>query len=58
MTWYPPDGLPPGQFITPDPQFSDGAPATEHALWMTDEPVPDPGELWAKLLRRHEDTGL
>src|SRR5215469_7837447 len=58
MTWYPPDGLPPGQFITPDPQFSDGVPATGHALWMTDEPVPQAGALWARLLRRHEDTGL
>jgi hypothetical protein len=25
---------------------------------MTDEPVPDAGELWARLLRQHEDTGL
>jgi Domain of unknown function (DUF4253) len=58
MTWYPPTGLPPGQFIAPDPRFSDGGPGTEHALWMTDEPVPDAGELWAKLLRTHEDTGL
>jgi hypothetical protein len=58
MTWHPPDGLPPGQFLTPDPQVSDGGPGTEHALWMTDEPVPSPGEMWARLLRLHEDTGL
>jgi hypothetical protein len=25
---------------------------------MTDEPVPDAGELWARLLREHQDTGL
>jgi hypothetical protein len=25
---------------------------------MTDEPVPEAGELWARLLRGHEDTGL
>jgi hypothetical protein len=58
MSWYPPDGLPPGQFITPDPRFSDGVPGTEHALWMTDEPVPDAGALWAGLLQGHEGTGL
>lgn len=58
MTWHPPGGLPPGRFITPDPGFSDGTPATDQALWMTDEPVPDAGELWARLLRGHGDTGL
>ena len=58
MTWDQPDGLPPGQFVSPDPQFSDGARATEHALWITDEPVPDAGGLWARLLQRHADTGL
>jgi len=58
MTWHPPDGLPPGQFLTTDPQFSDATPGTEHALWMTDEPVAIPGELWARLLREHQNTGL
>ena len=58
MTWYPPDGLPPGQFITPDSRFSDGASGLEHGLWVTDEPVPDAGGLWGRLLREHADTGL
>ena len=58
MTWYPPDGLPPGQFLTTDPGFSDEVAAAGNALWMTDEPVPDAGVLWARLLQGHEDTGL
>jgi hypothetical protein len=56
MTWSLPDGLPPGQFIAPDPAFSDATP--DDGLWITDEPVPDAGEVWARVLRRHEDTGL
>ncbi|MCW2943027.1 MAG: hypothetical protein JWN00_6012, partial [Actinomycetia bacterium] len=43
MTWDPPDGLPPGQFITPESRFSDRAPGLEHGLWVTDDPVPDDG---------------
>jgi hypothetical protein len=58
MTWYPPAGLPPGQFVTPDPEFSAATPGIDHALWTTDEPVPDAGEPWARLLRDHEDAGL
>ncbi|MCW2930595.1 MAG: hypothetical protein JWM19_1557 [Actinomycetia bacterium] len=58
MTWYPPGGLPAGQFITPDSRFSGGAPGLEHALWVTDEPVPDAGGLWGRLLRERVDTGL
>src|SRR5215469_6768610 len=58
MTWDPPAGLPPGQFVTPDPEFSAGTQGTDHALWVTDEPVPDAGGLWASLLRGHQDAGL
>lgn len=58
MTWQPPGGLPPGQFAAPDPEFTDEVPGAGHALWITDEPVPDPGTLWARLLHEHEDTGL
>ena len=58
MTWDPPAGLPPGQFVTPDPEFSAGTQGTDHALWVTDEPVPGAGSLWARLLQDHQGAGL
>lgn len=58
MTWQPPGALPPGHFAAPDPECADKAPDADHALWITDDPMPDVGVLWARLLREHEDNGL
>ena len=57
MTWHLPDGLPPGRFRAQEPPFPEGEPGMNHALWITDDPVPDAGVLRARLLRQHEDTG-
>jgi hypothetical protein len=56
--WGPPDGLPPGQMIVPDPQYATGPPTAYPVLWITDQPVPDAGRLWARLLGQHGGTGL
>lgn len=56
--WQPPEGLPPGRFVTPDLAFPDGTTDARPSLWVTDEPVVDPGPLWARLLRQHPRTGL
>src|SRR5215472_13081216 len=53
-----PDGLPPGQWITPDPQFASGEPVATPSLWITDDPVPEAALLWSRLLREHSSSGL
>lgn len=63
MTLDTPDGLPPGQWITPDPQYAADSgyaagSAAEPALWITDDPVPEAAALWAALLREHPRSGL
>lgn len=57
-SWAVPSGLPAGGFIVPDPPYHDGEPITEPALWITDEPVPDVGPMFARLLAAHGQTGL
>jgi hypothetical protein len=53
-----PDGLPAGGFVVPNPAFSQGEPSTGAALWITADPVPDPGPVFARLLAAHRETGL
>ncbi|MFF5259061.1 DUF4253 domain-containing protein [Actinomadura viridis] len=55
--WELPADLPPGRFVTPEPRAG-GAPSTEVCLWVSDNPVPDAGELWARLYAEHPRTGL
>ena len=57
-SWVPPDGLPAGRLIVPDPQYAGGNPVTEPVLWITEDPPPEPGQLWARLLAGHPATGL
>ena len=57
-SWAVPGGLPAGGFVVPDPPFHQGTPFTGAALWITDDPVPDPGPLFARLLAGHRQTGL
>ena len=57
-SWGPPDGLPAGRLIVPDPQYAGGDPVTEPVLWITEDPPPEPGRLWARLLAEHPATGL
>jgi hypothetical protein len=56
--WPVPGGLPAGGFVVPDPSFLQGQRFTEPALWITDQPVADPGPLFARLLAGHRETGL
>jgi hypothetical protein len=58
MEWSLPDGLPPGRLIVPDPQFAEEEPVAEPVLWVSSDPVPDAGPLWARLLAVHPGTGL
>jgi hypothetical protein len=58
MEWTLPDGLPPGRLIVPDPEFAEEEPVTEPVLWVSSDPVPDAGPLWARLLALHPDSGL
>jgi len=57
-SWAVPSGLPAGRFVVPDPPFHQGEPFTEPALWITDDPAPDPGPLFARLLAEHRQSGL
>jgi Domain of unknown function (DUF4253) len=56
--WGLADGLPAGQWITPDPRFAREEPVAGPSLWITDDPVPDAAQLWARLLRAHPRSGL
>jgi hypothetical protein len=56
--WAVPDGLPAGGFIVPQSRLQSGVASAEPALWITDDPVPDLGSLYARLLAAHGDTGL
>lgn len=56
--WNLPGGLPPGQWVTPDPAFARDGQARGPALWITDDPVPDAARMWAALLREHPRSGL
>jgi hypothetical protein len=58
VPWPLPDGLPPGRPVVPDPQYGGTDPVTEPVLWVTDEPVPDAGPLFARLLADHVRTSL
>lgn len=58
MAWSLPAGLPPGRLIVPDPEYAQDEPVTEPALWVSDDPVADAGQLWARLLSLHPDSGL
>ena len=57
-SWGPPDGLPAGRLIVPDPQYAGANPVTEPVLWITEDPPPEPGPLWVRLLAEHPATGL
>lgn len=40
------------------PDFADGHPVTDPVLWISDEPVPDAGPLWASMMVQHPRTRL
>lgn len=56
--WAVPQGLPAGRFIVPDPTMDEGGLVTEPVLWVSDDPVPAAGELWARLLARRKESRL
>jgi Domain of unknown function (DUF4253) len=56
--WPLPDGLPPGRLVVPDPKYGGSDPVTEPVLWVTDEPVPHAGPLFARLMADHDRTRL
>lgn len=59
--WEPPGGLPPGRLVIPGPEYARDIgeePVSEPALWVSDDPVPGAGPLWARLLAAHSATGL
>jgi hypothetical protein len=58
VTWRLPDGLPAGKLVVPAPEFSDDEAALEPVLWVSDRPVPDAGDLWARLRAEHPRSGL
>jgi hypothetical protein len=51
-------GLPGGRLIAPDPGFAAGEPVTRPVLWVSDDPVPDAGRWWARLVSQHRVSGL
>jgi hypothetical protein len=57
-SWTVPGGLPAGRYVVPGPEFSGGAVFTEPVLWVSDDPVPDAGQWWARMLARRGETGL
>jgi Domain of unknown function (DUF4253) len=57
-SWALPGELPPGQTIVPDPRHAIGSPVTDPVLWISDQPAPGAGPLWARLLGQYPDTGL
>lgn len=57
-----PEGLPPGRPVARGRLDAGGVPVGpptgEPLLWVSDEPVPDAGVRWARLLADHPRTGL
>jgi len=56
--WPLPGGLPSGRLVTPDARLAVGSPAAGPVLWVSDQPVPAAGALWARLRAEHPRTGL
>ena len=47
-----------GPVILPAGKLVDGYPGTGHVAWVTVDPVPDSGRVWAALSELHSHTGL
>lgn len=54
--WELPADLPPGRFVTPEPDAFHTW--TEVCLWVSNDPVPDASGLWARLYAEHPRIGL
>lgn len=57
QAWSLPTGLPAGRLVVPQ-QAENGRLYAEPVLWVSEEPQPAAGELWAALLGMRAETGL